>query len=130
MSEILWEPKENNIKKTNMLALYEKVFFKQNSNNKDFDYNTLHKWSIDNTEEFWNQVWDDANIIGIKGSQTVNNYDDLIKSKFYPEGQINFAENLLVGEDNREAIVFYDEIKVRQSLTLKELKEKVIILAK
>tara|TARA_Y100001936_G_scaffold31868_1_gene29896 strand:+ start:67 stop:2010 length:1944 start_codon:yes stop_codon:yes gene_type:complete len=130
MSEILWEPKENNIKKTNMLALYEKVFFKQNSNNKDFDYNTLHKWSIDNTEEFWNQVWDDANIIGIKGSQTVNNYDDLIKSKFYPEGQINFAENLLVGEDNREAIVFYDESKVRQSLTLKELKEKVIILAK
>ena len=130
MSEILWEPKENNIKKTNMLALYEKVFFKQNSNNKDFDYNTLHKWSIDNTDEFWNQVWDDANIIGIKGSQTVNNYDDLIKSKFYPEGQINFAENLLVGEDNREAIVFYDESKVRQSLTLKELKEKVIILAK
>ena len=130
MSEILWEPKENNIKKTNMLALYEKVFFKQNSNNKDFDYNALHKWSIDNTEEFWNQVWDDANIIGIKGSQTVNNYDDLIKSKFYPEGQINFAENLLVGEDNREAIVFYDESKVRQSLTLKELKEKVIILAK
>ena len=130
MSEILWEPKENNIKKTNMLALYEKVFFKQNSNNKDFDYNALHKWSIDNTDEFWNQVWDDANIIGIKGSQTVNNYDDLIKSKFYPEGQINFAENLLVGEDNREAIVFYDESKVRQSLTLKELKEKVIILAK
>ena len=130
MSEILWEPRENKIKKTNMLALYEKVFFKQNSNNKDFDYNTLHKWSIDNTEEFWNQVWDDANIIGIKGSQTVNNYDDLIKSKFYPEGQINFAENLLVGEDNREAIVFYDESKVRQSLTLKELKEKVIILAK
>ena len=130
MSEILWEPRENKIKKTNMLALYEKVFFKQNSNNKDFDYNALHKWSIDNTDEFWNQVWDDANIIGIKGSQTVNNYDDLIKSKFYPEGQINFAENLLVGEDNREAIVFYDESKVRQSLTLKELKEKVIILAK
>ena len=130
MTEILWEPKEENIKKTNMLALYKRVFLNKVSHDKDFDYSALHKWSIDNIEEFWNEVWDDANIIGIKGNQTVNNFDDLIKSEFYPEGRLNFAENLLVGNDNREAIVFYGEGKDRQSLTLKELKEKVIILAK
>ena len=130
MTEILWEPKEENIKKTNMLALYERVFLNKVSDTKGFDYSALHKWSIDNIEEFWNEVWDDANIIGIKGNQTVNNFDDLIKSEFYPEGRLNFAENLLVGNDNREAIVFYGEGKDRQSLTLKELKEKVIILAK
>ena len=130
MTEILWEPKEENIKKTNMLALYKRVFLNKVSHDKDFDYSALHKWSIDNIEEFWNEVWDDANIIGIKGNQTVNNFDDLIRSEFYPEGRLNFAENLLVGNDNREAIVFYGEGKDRQSLTLKELKEKVIILAK
>ena len=69
-------------------------------------------------------------LLVLKENQTVNNFDDLIKSEFYPEGRLNFAENLLVGNDNREAIVFYGEGKDRQSLTLKELKEKVIILAK
>ena len=38
------------------------------SDTKGFDYSALHKWSIDNIEEFWNEVWDDANIIGIKGT--------------------------------------------------------------
>ncbi|MFL2819589.1 MAG: acetoacetate--CoA ligase [Alphaproteobacteria bacterium] len=130
MSEILWEPKKNNIKDTNMFSLYEKAFQKKLSNTEAFSYDLLHKWSLDNIEEFWNLVWDDSNIIGTKGKSIINNYNDLIKSKFFPEGQLNFAENLLIGEDVREAIVFYGEGKEKQSLSLKELKVKVEVLAK
>ena len=39
--------------------------------------------SLDNIEEFWNLVWDDANIIGTKGKSIINDYNDLIKSKFF-----------------------------------------------
>ena len=101
-----------------MLALYEKAFLNKVSHDENFDYSALHKWSINNIEEFWNEVWDDANIIGIKGNQTVNNFDDLIKSEFYPEGRLNFAENLLVGNDNREAIIFM----VKEKKTISDLK--------
>ena len=37
MTEILWEPKEENIKKTNMLALYKRVFVNKISQDKDLD---------------------------------------------------------------------------------------------
>ena len=130
MSEILWEPKKSNIKDSNMFSLYEKAFQKKLSNTEAFSYDLLHKWSLDNIEEFWNLVWDDSNIVGTKGKSIISNYNDLIKSKFFPEGQLNFAENLLIGEDIREAIVFYGEGKEKQSLSLKELKVKVEVLAK
>ena len=130
MSKILWEPKKNNIKDTNMFSLYETAFQKKLSNADEFNYHLLHKWSLDNVEEFWSLVWDDSNIIGTKGTNIINNYNDLIKSTFFPEGYLNFSENLLAGKDTREAIVFYGESKERQSLSLKELREKVITLAK
>ena len=130
MSKILWEPKKNNIKDSNMFSLYEKAFQKKLSNADEFNYDLLHKWSLDNVEEFWSLVWDDSNIIGIKGTNIINNYNDLIKSTFFPEGYLNFSENLLAGKDTREAIVFYGESKEKQSLSLKELREKVITLAK
>ena len=130
MSKILWEPKKNNIKDTNMFSLYETAFQKKLSNADEFNYDLLHKWSLDNVEEFWSLVWDDSNIIGTKGANIINNYNDLIKSTFFPEGYLNFSENLLAGKDTREAIVFYGESKEKQSLSLKELREKVITLAK
>ena len=55
---------------------------KKLSNADEFNYDLLHKWSLDNVEEFWSLVWDDSNIIGIKGTNIINNYNDLIKSKF------------------------------------------------
>ena len=130
MSKILWKPKKNNIKDSNMFSLYETAFQKKLSNADEFNYHLLHKWSLDNVEEFWSLVWDDSNIIGTKGTNIINNYNDLIKSTFFPEGYLNFSENLLAGKDTREAIVFYGEGKERQSLSLKELREKVITLAK
>ena len=48
MSEILWEPKKSNIKDSNMFSLYEKAFQKKLSSTKEFSYDLLHKWSLDN----------------------------------------------------------------------------------
>ena len=63
MSEILWEPKKSNIKDSNMFSFYEKAFQKKLSNADEFNYHLLHKWSLDNVEEFWSLVWDDSLII-------------------------------------------------------------------
>ena len=130
MSKILWKPSEKSVKKTNMAGLYERVFKTQIKSPGQFIYQSLHDWSIKNIEDFWSLVWDESNIIGDKGSQIVSEYDDLIKSKFFPKGRLNFSENLLSGENDREVIVFYDERKKRISLTLNELKQKTIALAK
>ena len=83
MSKILWKPSEKSIKKTNMAGLYERVFKTKIKSPGQFIYQSLHDWSIKNIEDFWSLVWDEANIIGDKGSQIISEYDDLIKSKFF-----------------------------------------------
>jgi len=129
MSKVLWEPKNSNSRNSNMVALFEKAFKTKILNLDDFDYNSLHKWSLDNIEDFWNLIWDEARIIGNKGDRIVDDYNKLIESKFFPEGNLNFAENLLTGKDDREAVVFFGENKERQSLSLNELRANVISLA-
>ena len=129
MTKILWKPDKERILNSNMMSLYKKIFKGCDKDNESFDYNLLHEWSLDNVDNFWEFVWNDAGLIGDKEGPVIDQYNDLFRSKFFPESQINFAENLLKGDPNREAIVFYGEAKEKQSLTLLELKSKVFSLA-
>ena len=52
------------------------------------------------------------------------------KSFFFPDAELNFAENLLVGDENRQAISFHGEGRESFSLTFKQLRENVASLAK
>ena len=129
MTKILWKPDKERILNSNMMSLYKKIFKVCDKDNESFDYNLLHEWSLENIDDFWEFVWNDAGLIGDKEGPVIDQYNDLFRSKFFPESQINFAENLLKGDPNREAIVFYGEAKEKQSLTLLELKSKVFSLA-
>ena len=129
MTKILWKPDKERILNSNMMSLYKKIFKGCDKDNESFDYNLLHEWSLENVDNFWEFVWNDAGLIGDKEGPVIDQYNDLFRSKFFPESQINFAENLLKGDPNREAIVFYGEAKEKQSLTLLELKSKVFSLA-
>ncbi|KAH9943407.1 acetoacyl-CoA synthetase [Epithele typhae] len=59
-------------------------------------YHDLHKWSVDNIDKFWSAVWDDTDIVGIKGSHVV---DTLARPPenpdWFSEAQVNYAENML-----------------------------------
>ena len=129
MPKELWKPNTKQISETNMMVLYQRIFGKNIKDSNFFDYSLLHKWSLNNPDKFWDLVWDDAGIIGNKGKIIINHFEDLLDSQFFPDSKINFAENLLKGDENSQAIVFYGEGKDRFSLTLSELKSKVFSLA-
>ena len=120
MAECLWRPSEDRIKNSNMYAFMQAVNEKFNKNFSSYD--ELYQWSVDRLEDFWATLWD---FIGVKASRpyqtVIENADQMPGAKFFPEARLNFAENLLKYRDDKKAIVFRGEDKVRRELTYKEL---------
>jgi len=120
MNQRLWQP-----------ALNGKSAIEKLQSKHGFDsYSELHGWSIKNPGEFWAQAWDDCEVIGVKGGQFYKQGPDFISSKFFPDGKLNVAENLLSkGENKTVAIVSILEDGTRSEITWEELRLKVAATA-
>ena len=91
------------------------------------NYNQLYAWSVDNSEQFWEALWNFSNI---KYSSQYNIIVDDIKkmpgAKWFQGSLLNFAENLLKYKDDKIAIWFYREDGEKKSLTYNKLYKKEI----
>ena len=129
MAKLLWEPSEEQIKKTNMHCFMTGVNEKYNKNFTEFG--ELWQWSVDNIPEFWAEMWDFA---GIRASapfeQVIDDVNKMPGAKWFPGARLNFAENLLRYRDEQTALVFLGEDQVRRRLTYAELYDEVARVAK
>jgi len=64
MSKLLWEPTEEQIKQSNMYRFMNTVNKKYHQNFQA--YAPLYEWSIENIADFWETLWDFADIIASK----------------------------------------------------------------
>ena len=114
----LWTPKTPD--KSAMAAFMRDVNSKFNT--QITDYHQLWEWSVENHEDFWNHWWNYVNPIASKQpKRTLINSDLFERSRWFPDAELNFAENLLRFRDNKKAIVFRDEDGNRSSLSYNEL---------
>lgn len=131
MSEKLWEPTEEWINSANMTRY---IKFLKEKRNLSFDsYDELYQWSIDNRPDFWETIWEFAEIIASKPYSTIlENPDDMLNSKWFVGARFNFAENLLRFRDNHPALIFKSEITdwPVDIITYKLLYDQVARLAK
>ncbi|TFJ92107.1 acetoacetate--CoA ligase [Lentibacillus salicampi] len=118
-SAILWEPARKDIEQSHINA------FAAFANQPLFPYERLHHWSIAHLDEFWSQVWDYAGVIGKKGERIYIPSDSMPDVQWFPEAELNFAENLLRGEDERIVAYEANEAGVQRLIRLKELKQLV-----
>src|SRR5262245_10267070 len=72
-------------------------------------YRELHAWSVSHPDLFWDQVWDYCGVIGEKGPRKLIDGNKMPGAKFFPDAQINFAENLLRKKGSGDAMVFRGE---------------------
>ncbi|HSH08655.1 MAG TPA: acetoacetate--CoA ligase, partial [Burkholderiales bacterium] len=93
------------------------------------DYAALHRWSIEDREVFWNTLWDFCAVRGEKGSKTLVDGERMPGATWFPEGRLNFADNLLRARDDADALVFWGEDKVRRRLSRGALYDLVSRLA-
>ncbi len=115
----LWKPSEERVQST----LLEK--FMKSLPSKFDSYHELHKWSIENIEDFWSYFW---NFSGIKYSRK---YDSVLKNprmpgaKWFEGAELNYAENLLSGDSDKTAIISTGEDRSDMYFTFKELNQEV-----
>ena len=125
---VLWSPSDERVKSSQMYKFIKIINEKNNVNIQNFT--DLHTFSIENKAEFWSAVWDFFNVIGSKGVEPyINPINKMPGSKFFPNGKVNYAENMLSGDVPGSAIVFKSEDKIRKGVSWKELKVQVAALA-
>ena len=93
------------------------------------DYAALHRWSIEQADEFWVSLWDFAGVIGERGERVVVDRDRMPGARWFPEARLNYAENLLRRRDDADALVFWGEGRVSRRLSHGELHRQVAQLA-
>ncbi|GJL80884.1 MAG: acetoacetyl-coenzyme A synthetase [marine bacterium B5-7] len=93
-------------------------------------YPALHRWSVENSADFWDTVWEFCGVIASnRGEQVIVDADKLPGARFYPDARLNFAENLLRYRDDGVAMMFRDEHGRVSNLTRNELYERVAALS-
>ncbi len=93
------------------------------------DYAELHRWSVEERDEFWALLWQFAEVRGDMGKRRLVDGDRMPGAQWFPDARLNFAENLLRGRDDSLAIAFWGEEEVKRRLTRTELHDLVSQLA-
>ncbi|PCK88750.1 acetoacetate--CoA ligase [Rhizobium sophoriradicis] len=105
----LWVPSDEAVAKSPIHAFMERC-------NRDFGlslsgFEDLHAWSVAEREKFWSTVWDFCGVKGKRGAEVLIDGDSMLGARFFPEATLNFAENLLPGRGEGDAILFRGEDK-------------------
>jgi len=124
--DLLWQPQE--IEKT---QLYQFSVYVHDKHGFDWggDYERLWQWSVDYPELFWSSLWDWHGIIGDKGQRLLANADKMPGAQFFPDAQLNYAENMLQNADDSPAFIAYGEDGRCTRLTRHEVRSRALALA-
>ena len=119
MSNPLWVPSNDKIKN----SLVHK--FMQDCPDNFASYFDLHKWSINDIESFWSQFWKFSKIKYSRNYDTVLENPVMPGAKWFSGSQLNYAENLLKGDPDQDAIISLGENGSASFMKFKELNQKV-----
>jgi acetoacetyl-CoA synthetase len=122
--EILWQPSERQVEEALVTQFARQVIRKRRLEVNS--YADFHRWSVDNPEAFWSDVWDLCGVIASrKGSTVLLDGDKMPGARWFPEARLNFAENLLRRGDRGDAFVLWDESGPRRRLSYSDLTSDV-----
>jgi acetoacetyl-CoA synthetase len=89
-------------------------------------FEDLHAYSVAQPEAFWTAVWDFCDIKSARrGERVLIDGDQMPGARFFPDAELNYAENLLVKSDDLPAMVFRGEAQAARTVTWRELNESV-----
>ena len=114
MSTPLWIPDEKRVAATNMAAFHRFVIEEKGISATNSD--ELWRWSVDDQAGFWDAIWDFCHIVGEKGERAMIDKEQFPGARYFPDAQLNFAENLLRRRDESLAMVFRGEDRVRREV--------------
>ena len=129
----LWQASSEAIDNSNLSA-YQR-FIKGEHGVAFENYQQLHQWSVDNSEDFWESIWQFTGVIASRRYDNVlENAEAFPGAQWFPGAELNFAENLLRYAQHEDAaskiaIVARLENGERRELSYAELYVEVEQLA-
>ncbi len=93
------------------------------------DYFDFHRWCVAHPEIFWSEVWRFCGVVGDQGERVLEEGERFPGARWFPDAQLNFAENLLRFRDDRIALISYLENGDRRMLSYAKLYREVAKLA-
>ncbi len=128
----MWQPSEDQIQRTNLMAFMAEV--EDSWGVKILNSDALHKFSITEREKFWPSVIKFAAIQAETwGDQVLVDGNKMPGASWFPRARLNYAENMLTLPDGisstNEAIVFKSENGFESRLTFRQINKKVSVLA-
>ena len=124
MTEPLWTPPAERVERAQLTAFRHGIESRHGITLVDFA--ALHRWSAEQPEAFWSEVWDFGQVIAERrGEAVLVDAERMPGARWFPEARLNFAENLLRRRDDGEALVFRGEDQVRSRLSYRELQQLV-----
>ena len=128
MDQPLWQPSPQRIASTHLAAFTRQA--RERWGVAAEDYAALHRWSVTEPAQFWQSVWSFCGVIGDQheGPALLDGHK-MPGAQWFPEAQLNFAENLLRRNDRSPAIFFWGEERLKTTVTCAELYSEVSRLA-
>ena len=127
-NKILWTPSVSLIENSNIFEFQNFINCKYNLSIKN--YAQLYKWSIDNIDDFWEEMWSYSKIIYSQPYTKVVEYKNNIwETNWFLNAQLNYAENLLRYKNDNIAIYFFGENKIKNEITFNQLYSDVAKVA-
>ena len=138
MEQPIWAPDPGRIARANLTAFIRRV---RASNPAVTDYSSLYDWSVSRPDLFWPEVWEFCEIVAderagrlpwdevVVGLERMAPPDRRLGARWFPGARLNYAENLLRYNDDRPAIVFWNERGRQRVLTFAELRREVAAVA-
>jgi acetoacetyl-CoA synthetase len=124
MRDLLWTPAESRAAQTTLAAF--SVWMASRASKSFAGYDDLHRFSTEESAEFWSALWDFAGVVGDKGDAPyLVDGDRMPGAQFFPRARLNFAENLLRKDGDGAALVFWGEDKVKRRMSWREVREEV-----
>lgn len=129
MREELWRPSAKRREESQMMAFIHQLT--ANRGVSFTDYRDLWRWSVDNVEAFWDEIWKFFQIPASKPYQKV--VDDLTKfpgAEWFPGAELNYAQAMLrYQHHDQPALIFRGEDSERRVITGNQLCQEVYHVA-
>lgn len=124
-----WEPTAK--RKANARISHFAHWLSKRSENTAFkDYDSLWHWSVNNTDEFWESVWDYFEVESPAPYSNVLDSRKMPGAKWFSGSQVNYVNQVFKNAgDDRPAIIFDNETGNRQTVTWHDLEQQVASLS-
>jgi acetoacetyl-CoA synthetase len=120
----LWTPNAARREGSNLWRFMQGISARRGLAFKNYD--EILAYSLAEPATFWSELWDFCGIRAeMRGSTALADGDRMRGARFFPEARLNYAENLLVRNDDTPALIFRGEDRVRKSMSWRELNAAV-----